>query len=101
MSEKLETWVDAAIGETRLVLAREGRPIAIEIRRQSDDGKRARWGEVYCARVTSIDRRRRGAFLDLGLSVDQGFLPLDHEGHARRHGRERVALRECEGVIVH
>lgn len=99
MSERLETWVDAAVGETREALVRGGRPIALRIARASDAGRRARWGEVYCARVRDIDRRRRGAFLDLGLRDQQGFLPLGDDGRARIK-RERVALTEGAGVIV-
>jgi ribonuclease E len=99
LSERLETWIDAAIGETREALVREGRPIALRISRASDEGKRARWGEVYCARVREIDRRRRGAFLDLGLREQHGFLPLGDDGRARIK-RDRVALTEGAGVIV-
>jgi Ribonuclease G/E len=92
-------WVDAAIGETREALVQNGRPIALRVVRASDEGRRARWGEIYCARVREIDRRRRGAFLDLGLRNEQGFLPLGEDGKARMR-RERVALREGQGVIV-
>jgi len=99
VSEPLETWIDAAIGETREALVQDGRPIALRIARTSDEGRRARWGEVYCARVRELDRRRRGAFLDLGLRDQQGFLPLGDDGRARMK-RERVALSEGEGVIV-
>ena len=99
MSEVLETWIDASIGETREVLVRQGAPIALRIMRVSDEGRRARWGELYCARVREIDRRRRGAFLDLGLRDQQGFLPLGEDGRVRMR-KERVALREGQGVIV-
>ncbi|PZO53383.1 MAG: hypothetical protein DCF16_07005 [Alphaproteobacteria bacterium] len=99
MSEPLEMWIDAAIGETREALVRDGRPIALRVARASDEGRRARWGELYCARVREIDRRRRGAFLDLGLRDDQGFLPLGDDGRVRMR-RERVALREGQGVVV-
>lgn len=99
MSERLETWVDAAIGETREALVREGRPIALRIARASDEGRRARWGELYCARIKDVDKRRRGAFLDLGLRDQQGFLPLGEDGRARMR-RERMPLREGAGVIV-
>jgi Ribonuclease G/E len=99
VSENLETWTDAAIGETREVLARAGKPIALRVARVSDAGRRARWGELYCARVRQIDRRRRGVFLDLGLRDSQGFLPLDNDGRVRaRTGR--VALTEGQGVVV-
>ncbi|MGD9965651.1 MAG: ribonuclease E/G [Hyphomonadaceae bacterium] len=99
MSEALETWIDAAIGETREALVQGGRPIALRVARLSDEGRRARWGEVYCARVREIDRRRRGAFLDLDLREQQGFLPLGDDGRARMR-KERVNLREGQGVIV-
>ena len=99
MSEPLETWIDAAIGETREALVRNGKPIALRIARASDEGRRARWGELYCARVRDIDRRRRGAFLDLGLREQQGFLPLGDDGRTRIR-RERVNLSEGQGVIV-
>lgn len=99
MSEALEVWRDAAIGETREALVRAGKPIALRIVRWSDEGRRPRWGEVYVARVKDVDRRRRGAFLDLGLSENQGFLPLGDDGRARL-GRERMVLAEGAGVIV-
>ncbi len=99
MSEPLQAWIDGAIGETREALVRNGRPIALRVTRASDEGRRARWGEVYCARVREIDKRRRGVFLDLGLREEQGFLPLGEDGRARM-GRERLSLHEGQGVIV-
>jgi Ribonuclease G/E len=99
MSEPLETWIDAAIGETREALVNRGKPIALRVMRASDEGRRARWGELYCARVRDIDRRRRGAFLDLGLRDQQGFLPLGEDGRVRMR-KDRVALTEGQGVIV-
>lgn len=100
MSAPVETWIDAAVGETREVLAQDGRAIALRVARASDAGRRARWGELYCGRVVQVDRRRRGVFLDLGLRGQQGFLPLDADGKVRRHGRERVVVREGQGVVV-
>lgn len=99
MSERMERWVDASVGETREALVRDGRAIALRIARASDDGARARWGEVYCARVGEVDRRRRGAFLDLGLSEQQGFAPLLDDGRVRI-GNERTPIRQGQGVIV-
>jgi ribonuclease E len=99
VSEPLETWIDAAIGETREALVRDGKPIALRVTRASDEGRRARWGELYCARVREIDRRRRGAFLDLGLREQHGFLPLGDDGRVRMR-KERVSLREGQGVVV-
>lgn len=99
MSASLEIWLDAAIGETREALVRGGKPIALRIARASDEGRRARWGEVYCARVRELDKRRRGAFLDLGLREQHGFLPLGDDGRVRMR-KERLHLREGQGVIV-
>jgi Ribonuclease G/E len=99
VSEPLEAWIDASIGETREALVRDGRPIALRIARASDAGRRARWGELYCARVRELDRRRRGAYLDLGLREQMGFLPLGEDGRARI-GRERLALTEGAGLVV-
>jgi Ribonuclease G/E len=99
MSEPLETWLDAAIGETREALVRDGKAIALRVTRASDEGRRARWGEVYCARVRELDKRRRGAFVELGLRDQQGFLPLGDDGRARMR-KERVNLREGQGVVV-
>lgn len=94
-----ERWIDGAIGETREALVIDGRVVALRILRASDEGQRARWGEVYAARVTRIDRRLRGAFVDLGVKEGHGFLPLEPDGRARQ-GRERVKLTEGAGVIV-
>lgn len=99
MSEPLETWIDAAIGETREAMVRDGKPIALRVARASDEGRRARWGELYCARVREVDKRRRGAYLDLGLRDQQGFLPLGDDGRVRMR-KERVVLHEGQGVIV-
>ncbi len=99
MSESLEIWRDASIGETREALVRSGRVVALNILRASDDGRRARWGESYVARVRDIDHRRRGAFLDLGLREAFGFLPLGEDGRVRL-GRERTSLTEGASVAV-
>lgn len=93
MSERL---VDGAIGETREALFEGGRAVALRVVRASD--ARPRWGEVYAARVASVDARRRGAFLDLGEGRT-AFLPLGQDGRALR-GRERVRLTEGAGVVV-
>lgn len=99
MSEHVERWLDASVGETREALVQGGRVIALRLARASNEGARAHWGEVYCARVGEVDRRRRGAFLDLGLRDDQGFIPLMDDGRARL-GNERVAVRQGQCVVV-
>lgn len=99
MSERLEIWRDASVGEIREALVKDGRAIALRVMRWSDEGRRACWGEVYGARVRSVDRRRRGAFLDLGLRDEQGFLPLNAGGVAA-HGRARFAPREGHALLA-
>jgi len=92
-------WVDGGVGETRMALVQEGRPVALRVWRWSEDGRCARHGEVYVARVRSVDRARRGAFLDLGLREDAGFLPLDAQGRAHQRAGPR-AIREGELLTV-
>ncbi|HWA22351.1 MAG TPA: ribonuclease E/G [Caulobacterales bacterium] len=90
MSEAIDVWLDGAVGETRYLLARQGRPITLTITRWSDAGRRARWGEVYGGRVRKVERALRGAFVDLGLKDEQGFLPLS-QGRDVREG-ELIAV---------
>lgn len=90
-----ETWTDAAIGETRQVLVRDGAPVMLHITRWSDAGKRALWGEAYVARVRTVDKRRRGAFVDLGLGEAHGFVRLDAQGRAKGQ-----SLSEGQGIAV-
>lgn len=95
----VEVLTDAAIGETRQVLVRDGRAFALSIWRWSDRGRRAQWGEAYDARVRSVDVRRRGAFLDLGIS-EAGFARLDSSGRVRI-GETPQALVEGQAVRAH
>lgn len=82
--------VDGGVGETRVGLFDGERAIALNVLRWSDQGRRARWGEVYSARVRTVDSSRRGAFLDLGLGEGAfGFLPSG-----------RTSVREGETVRV-
>lgn len=90
MSEIIDVWLDGAVGETRYLLVRRGRPMTLTITRWSDEGRRARWGEVYAGRVRKVERALRGAFVDLGLKDEQGFLPLA-QGLSVREG-ELIAV---------
>lgn len=92
--KRIETWIDAAIGETRHVTVADGKPVSLHVARWSDAGRRALWGETYAARVRAIDRRLRGAFVDLGGI--EGFVRLDGQG--RVNG---TALIEGESVTAH
>lgn len=99
MSDQIAILRDAAIGETREAMLRGERVVALRIARASDAGRVAHWGEVFAARIAKIDRRRRGAFVDLGLPGQQGFLPLGADGRAAC-GRARVALSEGMNVTA-
>lgn len=76
--------IDDGPGERREVgLDTDGRPIWLSLHRESWRGARALWGDVYAARVTRVDKALRGAFLDLGLSQDEGYLRTDARGRSR------------------
>ncbi len=98
---RYERLVDRAIGERREALAHvaSGRIVAITLQRASWRGVRALFNDIFAARVTAIDRPRRGAFLDLGLTGDAGFLPLDAAGRARGP-QGPVAIQEGKLVSV-
>lgn len=90
--------IDDGPGERREVLVDpDGRPRALKIVRASWAGRRALWGEVYAGRITRLDPPRRGAYVDLGLAEDAGFVQMDARGRARR-GEERAVL--VEGALV-
>lgn len=97
---RLETWTDAAIGETRQALVRNGRAIMLHVSRWSDAGRRAQWGEAYTARVRTVDGRRRGAFLDMGLGDAFGFARIDAQGRTQTRAGP-VALVEGQAVVAH
>lgn len=92
MSESITRLIDGAIGETREALVRDGRVIALNIVRARDEGRRARWGELYAGRVRAVEPRLRGAFVDLGLSDDVGFLPMASRVHVREGARITVSV---------
>jgi Ribonuclease G/E len=98
--------VDRAIGETRAALIEDGSIAALRVRR--DGTQTAYWGETFAARVTRVDRRRRGAYLDLGLGQNAlGFLPLGahappQEGAALvvKVAREAVRAKNCVVAVL-
>lgn len=100
IAEAQSVWLDGAVGETRCVWLRAGRPTALRSLRWSEAGRRARLSEIYGARVLRVDRARRGAFLDLGLKDEQGFLPLDAQNRARTRGGVAVPVREGQLLLL-
>lgn len=93
-------WCDGAVGETRCVWLRAGRPVALRALRWSEAGRRARYGELYGARIVRVDRPRRGAYLDLGLKDEQGFLPLDNQNRARDSAGAVIPIQEGQLILV-
>jgi Ribonuclease G/E len=90
----LRSLIDEAIGERRqIMIAPDGRALSLRLHRWSWDGRKARWGETYAARVRTLDKSRRGAHLDLGLKDEMGFLPLNQSGGVRL-GDNAVSLQE-------
>lgn len=101
MGVTLTRQVDDGVGERRELVLADGRPVAIGVQRRSWRGRRALWGEAYVARVTAVDRARRGAFLDLGLAQEIAFLPIDADCQAGRGAaRRRLLQGELVGVLI-
>ncbi len=95
----LRALTDEAVGERRqVILGPDGRAVSLRLHRWSWEGRKARWGETYAARVRTLDKPRRGAHLDLGLKDEMGFLPLNQAGGVRL-GDNNVMLQE--GALVH
>lgn len=67
------------IGETRAAVMDGERAIELHIDRWSENKTRVIRGEVFRARVKSIDNSINGAFCDLGRGPD-GFLPFGGQG---------------------
>jgi Ribonuclease G/E len=83
----MKTYLDDAVGETRLVrVDDEGRACGLEIERWSERGRIARLGDVYLARISKVEPRLGGAFVELGLG-SHGFLPF-------KQGRAPAGLHE-------
>ena len=86
-----EIVVHERIGELRAALFDRDRIVEVRLERWSNHDSRARWGQVYAARVTAVDARIGGAFVDLGLGAP-AFAPF---------GRDRAEdLRVGMGVQV-
>ena len=64
----LRSLIDEAIGERReILIAPDGRALSLRLHRWSWEGRKARWGETYAARVRTLDKSRRCELLDLGM----------------------------------
>jgi ribonuclease G len=94
-----EIVIHERIGELRAALFDRDRIVELRLERWSTHESRARWGQIWAGRVTTIDPRISGAFVDLGMSLP-AFVPFGKERQdAMREGaliQVRV-VREAEG----
>jgi Ribonuclease G/E len=85
MSGEIEVFLDQTPGETRGLIARDGRFTHILIERD-DDPASLRLGARSVGRVAEIDAGLKGAFIDLG-GGQGGFLPLN-KSHDLKQGQK-------------
>ncbi len=85
MRGEIEVFLDQTPGETRGVIARDGRFTHILIQRD-DDPAALRLGARSVGRVAEINAGLKGAFVDLGAGQG-GFLPLG-KTHDLKQGRK-------------
>ncbi len=67
------------MGETRAAVVDADRAVELHLERWSEKDRRAIRGEVYRARVKTIDKGINGAFCDIGRGPE-GFLPFGKAG---------------------
>jgi ribonuclease G len=73
-----EIVVDERIGELRAALIDRGRVVDLRVERWSDHDTRARWGQVFAGRVTHVEAKLSGAFVDIGTGRP-AFCPWQRE----------------------
>ena len=94
-----EIVIHERIGELRAALFDRDRIVELRLERWSNQENRVRWGQVYAGRVTSIDTRIGGAFVDLGVG-EAAFAPFARERNEDIREGAAVAMRvvrEAEG----
>jgi ribonuclease G len=94
-----EIVIHERIGELRVALFDRDRIVELRLERWSTQDNRARWGQIYAGRVTRVDSRLGGAFIDLGIG-EPGFCPFGRERNEDLREGMALALRvvrEAEG----
>ena len=94
-----EIVIHERIGELRAALFDRDRIVELRLERWSTHENRVRWGQIYAGRVTAIDGRIGGAFIDLGVG-EPAFAPFGREREAELRVGAGVAVRvvrEAEG----
>jgi Ribonuclease G/E len=92
----VEVFLDAAPGETRGMVFRDGRACALLIHRDADRPEH-RLGARLVGRVAKLAPGLRGAFVDLGCGEPFGFLPLGKGEQRERKGPVLRRLGEATG----
>lgn len=94
---RFEAWLDVMPGETRGIVARDGRFERLIIHRD-DDVPNHRLGAHVAARVTGVDVSLGGAFVDVGGGPPFAFLPLKRDHRLTEGARiEAVVTVEPRG----
>jgi ribonuclease G len=94
-----EIVIHERIGELRAALFDRGRIVELRLERWSTHASRVRWGQVYAGRITGLDTRLGGAFVDLGVG-EPAFAPFPRERDTDLHeglGMAVRVVREAEG----
>lgn len=99
----IEVFLDDTPGETRGVIARDGRFTHLIIQRDSDRPT-DRLGARCVGRIARVERTLRGAFVDLGAGEPFGFLPLGQNEKAGEGAKVEVEVvaepRERKGPVL-
>jgi ribonuclease G len=80
------------IGELRAALVDRGRVVELRVERWSSHDSRARWGQVYAGRVSHVEHRLAGAFVEIGGPVP-AFCPWQREKPELLRVGQAVAVR--------
>jgi Ribonuclease G/E len=97
-----EILIHERIGELRAALVDRGRVVELRVERWSDHDSRARWGQVFAGRVSHVEHRLAGAFVDIGGPVP-AFCPWQREKPELLRVGQGIAVRvvrEAEGRAV-
>lgn len=99
----VEVFLDEAPGETRGVVAKDGRFEHLLIQRE-DDVAPHRLGARSIGRVIEVSAGLRGAFVDLGVDGPSAFLPLRKDDRIDAGARIEVQVvaepRERKGAVL-
>lgn len=99
----VEVFLDQTPGETRGVIARNGRYHHLIIQRDSDRPS-DRLGARCVGRIARVEPTLRGAFVDLGAGEPFGFLPLGKDEKAGEGAKIEVEVtaepRERKGPVL-